>query len=56
MDIVGITTAYNIVSNYPDVQTNPDGLHARIAKMLKEEYIDKGKLGINAGEGFYKYK
>ena len=25
-------------------------------KMLKEEYIDKGKLGINAGEGFYKYK
>lgn len=56
LDIVGITTAYNIVSNYPDVQTNPDGLHARIAKMLKEEYIDKGKLGINAGEGFYKYK
>ena len=26
----------------------------KIAAMLKS-YIDAGKLGINAGEGFYKY-
>lgn len=56
LDIVGITTAYNIVMNHPDATTDPNSLHARTAKLLKEEYIDKGKLGINAGEGFYSYK
>ncbi len=55
LDVVGITTAYNIACNYPDAQ-DPTSLHGRIAKLLKEEYIDKGKTGINAGEGFYKYK
>ncbi|MDO5844118.1 MAG: 3-hydroxyacyl-CoA dehydrogenase [Methanocorpusculum sp.] len=55
LDVVGITTAYNIVSMSPgadDVSTT----QGRIAKLLKEEYIDKGKLGISTGEGFYKYK
>jgi len=55
LDIVGITTAYNIVMNYPDV-TDPNSLHSRIAKKLKETFIDTGKTGINAGEGFFKYK
>ena len=55
LDIVGITTAYNIVMNCPDI-TDPNSLHSRIAKKLKETYIDTGKTGINAGEGFYKYK
>jgi 3-hydroxybutyryl-CoA dehydrogenase len=26
------------------------------AKLLKENYIDKGKLGVATGEGFYSYK
>lgn len=55
LDIVGLTTAYNIICNYPDA-TDPTTLHGKLAKMLKEEYIDKGKTGINAGEGFYSYK
>lgn len=55
LDVVGITTAYNIACNYPDAK-DPTSLHGRIAKLLKEEYIDKGKTGINAGEGFYKYR
>jgi 3-hydroxybutyryl-CoA dehydrogenase len=55
LDIVGVTTAYNITMNHPDA-TDPTSLNGRIAKLLKEEYIDKGKTGINAGEGFYKYK
>lgn len=55
LDVVGITTAYNIVCNYPDAG-DPATLHGKIAKRLKEEYIDKGKTGLNAGEGFYKYK
>jgi hypothetical protein len=42
--------------NFPDTKADPDSLHARLARLLKEEYLDKGKTGINAGEGFYKYK
>ena len=53
--IVGINTAYNILMNYPDTVSDPTSLHAGLAKLLKEEYLDKGKTGINAGESFYKY-
>lgn len=53
LDIVGLTTAYNIVAASPAAQ-EPDSTAARIAKMLKQR-IDEGKTGINAGEGFYKY-
>lgn len=55
LDIVGINTAYNIISNNP-AAADPNTVYGKIAKRLKEEYIDTGKLGINAGEGFYKYK
>ena len=55
LDIVGITTAYNIIMNYPDA-ADPTSLHGKLAKMLKEDYLDQGKTGINAGEGFYRYK
>ena len=54
LDIVGLETAYNITMNRPDA-SDPASLHGRIAKILKS-YIDQGKTGINAGEGFYKYK
>lgn len=53
LDVVGLTTAYNIVSMDPDakdINTNS----GKIAAMLKEK-IDAGKTGVNAGEGFYKY-
>lgn len=53
LDIVGLTTAYNIVIMNPeagDKNTTP----GKIAALLKEK-IDEGKTGINAGEGFYKY-
>lgn len=55
LDIVGITTAYNILINNP-AAADPNTIYGKMAKRLKEEYIDTGKLGINAGEGFYKYK
>ena len=54
LDIVGLTTAYNIVSSNPESK-NPDSNAGKIAAMLKK-YIDEGKTGINAGEGFYKYR
>lgn len=54
LDIVGLTTAYNIVAASPAAQ-DPDSTAARIAALLKER-IDQGKTGINAGEGFYSYR
>ena len=53
LDIVGLTTAYNIIIMNPEAQ-DPNTTPGKIAKMLKEK-IDAGKTGINAGEGLYKY-
>jgi 3-hydroxyacyl-CoA dehydrogenase len=51
-DIIGITTAYNVTkmaANTGDEQAK------KTVKVLQENFIDKGKLGISTGEGFYKY-
>jgi 3-hydroxybutyryl-CoA dehydrogenase len=48
LDVVGLTTAYNIAAA-GDVQSRAN------ARYLKDNYIDKGKLGRASGEGFYRY-
>ena len=53
LDVVGLTTAYNIVIMNPEAK-DPTTTPGKIAAKLKEK-IDEGKTGINAGEGFYKY-
>lgn len=53
LDIVGLNTAYNIVAASP-AAADPDSVAGKIAATLKS-YIDAGKTGVNAGEGFYKY-
>ena len=53
LDIVGITTAYNI-SNAKAEATGSEEF-SKVAAYLKTEYIDKGKLGRETGEGFYTY-
>ena len=47
-DIVGLTTAYNISkAGGPKQQA--------FAALIKERYIEQGKLGVATGEGFYTY-
>ena len=48
LDIVGLRTVYNIGAAGNDRQQ-------RQARFLKKKYIDKGKLGLESGQGFYSY-
>lgn len=53
LDVVGIITAYNI--NKMAAEATKDPLKIKAANYLKSNFIDKGKLGVSTGEGFYKY-
>ncbi|TWF42918.1 3-hydroxybutyryl-CoA dehydrogenase [Chitinophaga polysaccharea] len=53
LDVVGITTAYNI--NKMMAEKTQDPLKLKIVEYLKTQFIDKNKLGVATGEGFYKY-
>ncbi|MGD9866117.1 MAG: 3-hydroxyacyl-CoA dehydrogenase [Pseudodonghicola sp.] len=48
-DIVGLMTAYHISA------MSQDESQLKFASYLKENFIDKGKLGVATGEGFYTY-
>lgn len=49
-DVIGLMTPYNVA------MADPRPKSQAFAKLLKEEYIDKGKLGVATGEGFYVYR
>lgn len=53
LDVVGITTAYNI--NKMEAEKTSDPMKQRVVDYLKENYLDQGKLGVATGEGFYAY-
>jgi len=53
MDMVGMQTMYNIDKLWGEKLG--DKVMLDRAKFIKENYIDKGKMGISTGEGFYKY-
>ena len=53
MDMVGMETSYNIDMLWGEKLGDQSMLDR--AKFIKENYIDKGKMGVSSGEGFYKY-
>lgn len=53
LDIVGLETAYNIVRMKAEATKEPK--FEKLATVLKEQFIDQGKLGRATGEGFYTY-
>ena len=53
LDMIGLETAYNVSLRLAKV--TGDKQIQRIADYLKENYVDKGNLGVKTGEGFYKY-
>ena len=53
IDVVGMTTAYNISAYWGN--ENQDEQLLKGARYLKENFLDKGKLGVPTGEGFYRY-
>ncbi|SLK35953.1 3-hydroxybutyryl-CoA dehydrogenase [Mycobacteroides abscessus subsp. abscessus] len=53
LDVIGITTAYNIVKGKAEATGKPE--YIKLAELLKTQYIDQGKLGRSTVEGFYQY-
>ncbi|WDF55864.1 3-hydroxyacyl-CoA dehydrogenase [Mucilaginibacter sp. KACC 22063] len=52
-DLVGMNTAYNVIKSY--AESTGDEVWKQRQDFMKENFIDKNKLGISSGEGFYKY-
>ncbi len=53
IDMIGMQTMYNIDVLFGNA--NSDQALLDRAAYIKENYIDKGKLGLSSGEGFYSY-
>src|ERR1700747_96668 len=52
LDLVGLRTPLHVLTAAAEAG---DAAAAEEAKWLRREYIDRNKLGIETGEGFYKY-
>ena len=53
LDVVGMTTIYNIFSHWG--KENADAQMTKNAAYIKENFIDKGMLGLTTGAGYYTY-
>ena len=53
VDLVGMNTAYNVIKSFAAL--TGDEVWKQREEYMKVNFIDKNKLGISTGEGFYKY-
>lgn len=53
IDIVGMETAYNILSHWGT--ENQDEQMLANADYIKREFIDRGNMGLQTGQGYYSY-
>ena len=53
MDMVGMNTLHNILSHWS--KENDDPQMGRNAAYIKQQFLDKGLLGLQAGQGYYTY-
>lgn len=53
LDMVGLDTAWHITEYFATITNDPQT--RRNADFLKQEYVDKGWLGVKSGRGFYTY-
>ena len=53
MDRIGLETIYNVTSHWAEVKR--DEQLRRNAAYVKTRFLDRGKLGVKTGEGFYTY-
>lgn len=53
MDIVGMGTVYHALESL--AITHNDDTFKKRALWIKENFIDKGKMGLSTGKGFYTY-
>ncbi len=53
MDLVGLETAFNI--SFHGAETQNDEQMRANAAYLKKHFVDRGKLGLKSGEGYYTY-
>ncbi len=53
LDLIGLKTAYDITAYW--AARRGDRQSMKNAAYLKENFIDRGKLGVATGEGFYTY-
>ena len=45
--VIGLNTIYDVISNAPDPTMQ------QFAAVLKDEYVEPGKVGVLASQGFY---
>jgi 3-hydroxybutyryl-CoA dehydrogenase len=53
MNVIGMKTMFNVLMLW-ESKLNDEGM-LNSATYIKEYYMDKGKMGVSTGEGFYKY-
>ncbi len=53
MDMVGLETMYHVASYWGEV--NADEQYKKNAEYLKAHFVDRNRLGVKTGQGYYKY-